>query len=112
MMVSVPSCALAAQICLPSGERSNPSEPRPAGTLLTRHVFRGAPGGGPGGGAEFGDAPGGGPGNAASVCSIMLMVPELTLEVETVSRFLETTTICVRSCPVPISQSKAFVAGS
>src|SRR5258707_9440685 len=75
MMVTVPSCALAAQICLPSGERSKPSEPRPAGTLVIRHVFRGAPGGGLGGGAE----PAGGPGRGAELgvggaaCSTMLV---------------------------------------
>src|SRR6266404_2230639 len=95
MMVTVPSCALAAQICLPSGERSKPSEPRPDGTLVIRHVFRGGPGGGLAGGAEPAGAPGGGPklGMGASTCSTMLMVPEFTLEVKTVLSFGEKMTI-------------------
>src|ERR1700688_327133 len=112
MIVTVPSCALAAQICLPSGERSKPSEPRPAGTLVMRHVFRGPPGGGPRGGEEPAGAPGGGPKLGASTCSMMLMVAELTLEVKTRSRDEETTIMCVLSCPVPISQSMVCVAGS
>src|SRR4029077_19947273 len=71
MMVTLASWAFAAQISLPSGERSNPSEPRPAPTLVTRHVFRGEPGGGP---PEGGIAPGGGPGFGADACSMMLIV--------------------------------------
>src|SRR6266700_3093682 len=41
MMVTVASCALAAQISLPSGDTSKPSVPCPAAMLVTRHVFRG-----------------------------------------------------------------------
>src|SRR5438477_236342 len=46
MIVTVASCAFAAQISLLSGDRSKPSAPWPAGTLVTRHVLRGPPGGG------------------------------------------------------------------
>src|SRR4030081_517838 len=102
MMVTVPSCAFATQICLPSGATSKPSLPPPAGTLVTRHVFRGTPGGGPGGGAEPGEPPGGGPkvGAEGKTCSMMLIVPELTFDVKTRSPLAETATMCVRSCPV------------
>src|SRR5258707_15236032 len=91
MMVTVPSCALAAQICLPSGERSKPSEPRPAGTLVIRHVFRGGPGGGPGGGAEPAGAPAGATavGTGASSCFPMLQGPGLTFGGKTEVRFVE-----------------------
>ncbi|PYU83153.1 MAG: hypothetical protein DMG50_09160 [Acidobacteria bacterium] len=92
MMVTVASCAFAAQISLPSGDTSKPSAPWPAATLVTRHVFRGPPGGGPvpGGGPPTGGAvaggpvlPGGGPKPpvGGETCSMMLIVPELTLEV-------------------------------
>src|SRR5439155_9926997 len=126
-IVTVASCAFAAQIAWLSGDRSKPSAPWPAGTLVTRHVFRGPPGGGPipgggpspggppAGGAEPDGAllPGGGPKPLAGgeTCSMMLMVPELTLEVTIRSRLSETTTMCVLSCPVPRTQSMHCVAG-
>src|SRR6202042_2182188 len=63
MIVTVPSAAFAAQISLPSGDTSKPSTPFPAGTFVTRQVFRGpAPGGIPGGGPPGPPPePGGGP---------------------------------------------------
>src|SRR5207237_1438122 len=65
IVVTVASCALAAQISFPSGETSNPSAPRPAAMLVTFHVLRAAGAGPPGraepGGAEPGGPSGGGP---------------------------------------------------
>jgi len=85
-----PVLRIGAQICLPSGERSN-LRSRGRWNVVIRHVFRGEPGGGLGGGAAPAGAPGGGPklGMGASTCSMMLMVPEFTLEVKTVLSFGE-----------------------
>src|SRR5882724_165831 len=47
IIVTVPSCALAAQISFPSGVTSNPSTPRPDATFVISHVLRVPPGGGP-----------------------------------------------------------------
>src|SRR5450432_2800728 len=82
MMVTVPSCALAAQISFPPGDTSKPSEPRPDGTLVISHVLRVPPGGGPafGGGPPPGGRACGG--NDDITCSMMLIVPEFTLEVK------------------------------
>src|SRR5260370_675543 len=104
MMVTVASCAFAAQISLPSGDTSKPSAPRPAATLVTRHVFRGPPGGGliPGGGPPAGGVepggpllPGGGPKPplGGETCSMMLIVPELPFDVTIQSRLSETPTM-------------------
>src|SRR5260370_42405635 len=93
---------------MPSGERSNPSAPRPAVTFVIRQVFLGIPPGGPdpGGGPPGGGvAPGGGPGLGAGTCSMMLIVQELTLEVKKRSSAADTRTMCVQDCPGPINQS-------
>src|SRR5271167_4060658 len=97
MMLTVPSCALPVHISLPSGETSNPSEPRPTETFVTSHAFCvPRPGGGPPCGAPGGGvAPGGGP-NPMFGCetnSIMLIVAELTFEVTILSRLGATQTM-------------------
>src|SRR5437879_12817245 len=102
MIVTVASCAFAAQISLLSGDRSKPSAPWPAGTLVTRHVFRGPPGGGPipGGGPSPGGPPAGGgepdgallagggrePLAGGEGCGRVALGPRLALEVAVLAR--------------------------
>src|SRR3979490_1636356 len=109
MMVTVASRALAAQISFPSSDTSNPSAPLPAGTLVTFQVIRGRPAGGPypwgGPPADAPATPCGGPKFDWDVCSMMLIVPELTFDVKIRSRLLETTIMGERSSPVPKIQS-------
>src|SRR5580704_2932497 len=84
----VPSPALATQTCLPSGETSNPSEPRPTGITVSFQSPPGGPGIGPGGipggGPDGESAPGGGPGGmpaGPSVFSRIVTVAAFTLVV-------------------------------
>src|SRR5437667_4222996 len=123
MMLTVASCAFAAQISYDVFCSKKNSAPWPAATLVTHHVFRGPLGGGPipGGGPPAGGVepggpllPGGGPKPpvGGETCSMTLIVPELTLEVTIRSRLSETATMCVLSCPVPRTQSTLCAAGS
>ena len=99
MIDTVPSCAFATQSSLPSGERSNPSAPRPTGTAITRHSPPVAL-------ALF---CGGGP---SAPRSMMHTLAEPRFDVNSRFTSLDAMIMCVPSCSVLSVQSTFRVAGS
>jgi hypothetical protein len=86
MIDTVPSCAFATQSSLPSGERSNPSAPRPTGTTVTRQ--------------------------SPPVASMMHTLAEPRFDVKSRRTSLDAMIMCVPSCPVLRVQSTLWLVGS